>query len=315
MTAAAYLYSPEPQLAWSASSGDDRRFYRLLGGTLLLLAVLGVGLPFVQLPEELREAAVKPPPTLTQVVIEAKQLPEPKLEKPQPLPEPPTPKDPPKPKPRPKVVEQVKPTPKIIESARDKAAKSGLMQFQDDLQSMRDSLDMSKMQGAHLTQGAAKARQLDRAVISSQAQTTSGGINTAALSRDVGGVALSGRETTRVESKLASASGTSPRPGDPANNASGRSEEEIRKTMDRNQGAIFSIYNRALRSNPALQGKLVIKMVIEPSGKLSAVTLISSELKDAALEQKLLARIRLVQFGVQNVIRTTLNYTFDFLPY
>ena len=85
--------------------------------------------------------------------------------------------------------------------------------------------------------------------------------------------------------------------------------------MDRNKGAIFSIYNRALRRDPTLEGKVSIKMVIDASGSITKLTLLSSELHNPALERKLLARIRLINFGEKAGGNTTLNYAFDFLPF
>ena len=203
-----------------------------------------------------------------------------------------------------------------IDKARNDAAVSGLLQFQDDLQDMRESLDASKIASADISRGEAKAKQLDRSIISSQAKATSGGINTAKLSRDTGGVALSGRETTRVESKLKDASAIGTRAiKDNQRETSARSEEDIRKTMDKNKGAIFAIYNRALRANPALEGKVTVKLVIEPNGSVSSIALVLSELDDETLVRKLLGRIRLIRFPAQDVLRTTLNYSFDFLPY
>jgi TonB family protein len=93
-----------------------------------------------------------------------------------------------------------------------------------------------------------------------------------------------------------------------------RSEEEIRKIMEQHKGAIYSIYNRALRQNAALEGKMVVKMVIDPNGKVVEASLVSSELGDKDLEAKILQRIKLISFPASNVARTTLNQTFDFLP-
>jgi hypothetical protein len=55
-------------------------------------------------------------------------------------------------------------------------------------------------------------------------------------------------------------------------------------------------------------------MVIEPSGEVSAVKLVSSELADNDLIAKILARIRLINFGAADVLRTRVNYSLDFLP-
>ena len=45
-----------------------------------------------------------------------------------------------------------------------------------------------------------------------------------------------------------------------------RSIEEIKLVFERNKGAIYAIYNRALREDPALQGKVVVELKIAPSG-------------------------------------------------
>ena len=48
-----------------------------------------------------------------------------------------------------------------------------------------------------------------------------------------------------------------------------RSEEEIALVFDRNKGAIYSIYTRALRDKPDLQGKLVLELTISPQGEIT----------------------------------------------
>jgi len=94
-----------------------------------------------------------------------------------------------------------------------------------------------------------------------------------------------------------------------------RSEEKMRKIMDQNKGAMFNIYNRALRRDPTLEGKVVFEMVIEPSGRIISAKVVSSELNNPALETKLLNRIKLINFGKQDVKQTKLIFSFDFLPY
>jgi protein TonB len=96
--------------------------------------------------------------------------------------------------------------------------------------------------------------------------------------------------------------------------AGGRDMESIRRVFEQHKGAIYAIYNRALRRDPEIQGKYVFHIVIEPDGRISAIKLISSELGDGALEQKLLARIRIIDFGAEDVAATPVNYKFDFLP-
>ena len=59
----------------------------------------------------------------------------------------------------------------------------------------------------------------------------------------------------------------------------------------------------------------VFEMTIEPSGEISELTLISSELADESLTRKILARIRMIRFDAEQVETTRVNYSFDFLPY
>ena len=63
------------------------------------------------------------------------------------------------------------------------------------------------------------------------------------------------------------------------------------------------------------KGSNNLLLTIEPDGSVSSVKLLSSELGDADLERKLLARIRMIDFGAASVGRTTLKYAFDFLPF
>ena len=180
------------------------------------------------------------------------------------------------------------------------------------------ALDVSdvKTPSANITRATADAAQVERNFISSGAQAKSGGVNTAALSRDTGGVALSGRETTVVESKLeeVSAAAADNRQQQTREKAF-RGDQSIRQKMEEAKGRIFGIYNRALRENPTLQGKVVFKLVIEPNGAVSSAQIVSSELNDTDLERKLLAAVRGINFGSSDVLQTTLNYSFDFLPY
>ncbi len=60
---------------------------------------------------------------------------------------------------------------------------------------------------------------------------------------------------------------------------------------------------------------MVFEMVIEASGAITELKLLSSELGDDSLTQKILARIRLIRFEADDVITTRVNYSFDFLPW
>jgi protein TonB len=315
--------APELQLPWESSVLEDARYRKILRNMLSAFIAFGLLIPWLPVDELSREKQEAVPTHLARVIMEKKELP-----KPAPVPVRPKPvekkkpkpveKKKPKPKEKKKVEPKPEPPPKVevpnrLEQARELAAVSGVLAFQDSLADMRDSMDVSTLDKTGMSSGQASAEKVERAILSAAAKTGSGGIRTAALSRDTGGPALSGRETTRVVSALANGvaedvAGSSARLG-------GRSDESIRRVMDKNKGAIFSVYNRALRRNPRLSGKVVFEMQIEASGAISELKLLSSELEDDKLIKKILSRIRMITFQAERVITTKVNYSFDFLPY
>jgi TonB family protein len=175
-----------------------------------------------------------------------------------------------------------------------------------------------------------------RALITSNATGGSGGINVAAYSRDTGGGGLAGRGTTLVEGAIGGGGGGGKGgglgiggKGDGAGTGKGgaggtlnkgssgkasRSIEEIKLVFERNKGAIYAIYNRALRDEPGLQGKVVLSLTIAPSGEVTNVKIVSSELRAEELERKLLARIRAFDFGSKDVDTMVVSWPVDFLP-
>jgi outer membrane biosynthesis protein TonB len=334
------LVSPNLLLPWYSTEDEDRSFLKILRNFLIAFLVLTPIVYFYPVPEKTREEKEIPPPDLARVILEKKELPKPPPPKPKPKPKPepkkpepkPEPKKPePKPKPKPKP-KKPEPKPKPVVKAPPKKpeltqqqklnvakqqAAAEINQIQDALADMRNlSVDTSVN---NLARGEAKAKQVDRSVITSQSKAKSGGINTASLSRNTGGQALSGRQTTQVSSSLAQRKQAADNARKKGIGADGRqivsrSEESIRKVIDRNKAAMDTTYQRALRKNPALEGRFIVKLIIEPSGQVSSASVVTSELNDPGLEQKILTRIRLINFGQANVARTTVNYTFDFFP-
>ncbi|MGH8135765.1 MAG: TonB family protein, partial [Steroidobacteraceae bacterium] len=66
--------------------------------------------------------------------------------------------------------------------------------------------------------------------------------------------------------------------------------------------------------NPALLGKVVIELTIAPWGEITECHIISSELKDAELERKLVARIRMFRFEDKDVEAVTTTKPIEFFP-
>ena len=84
--------------------------------------------------------------------------------------------------------------------------------------------------------------------------------------------------------------------------------------FDKNKGAIFALYNRALRNDPSLEGKLVLRLTIAPNGAVTFCEIISSELGDSELERKLVARIKMFRFEAKDVEAITTTKPIEFFP-
>jgi TonB family protein len=93
-----------------------------------------------------------------------------------------------------------------------------------------------------------------------------------------------------------------------------RSIEDIKLVFDRHKGAIHALYNRALRDDPSLQGKVVLELKIAPGGEVVDCRIVASDLKADELERKLLARIRQFDFGAKDVDTMVVSWPVDFLP-
>jgi len=134
------------------------------------------------------------------------------------------------------------------------------------------------------------------------------------LSRGYGGNTgpLGGHNTTQVSSNIGAGMGPETRKGN--GKKGGRDPSDVRQILDSNKGAVFALYTRALRDNPDLQGKVVLEIVIAPSGDVTSCRVLSSELKDPELERKLVARIKLIHFPPMDVDPLTITDPIDFLP-
>ena len=189
------------------------------------------------------------------------------------------------------------------------------MPFAEDLADLVDQELLQKVAGnRELSDSVGEAARNERSMITSKAGIASGGINTANMSRNTGGTEIAGRSTTKVDNPVA---GIGPAGGARRSGTSGkasRSREEIELVFDKNKGAIFTLYNRALRKDPSLEGKLVLRLTIAPNGVVTFCEIISSELGDAELENKLVQRVKLFRFEAKDVEAITTTKPIDFFP-
>lgn len=306
-----YAYYHSADLPWTISEEEQERFRRLLKRIFIFFLLFGMVMPFLPVPKMEREVMEEVPPRLAKLILERQEAvppAPPPVKAPEPEPEAVQAKPAPR-KPEPK------PVTKTAESARKKAERSGLLAFKDDLADLRDdSMTAGLQKPSKLTAGATSSVKVSqRSLVTSNLAGGSGGINTARLSRDTGGGGLAGRATTQVSSPVGGGDG-----GGSVQRGGGgqaaRSIEEIKLIFDKNKSAIYALYNRALREDPTLQGKVILKLTIAPSGKVTACEVVSSELRVPDLERKLVARVRLFDFGEKNVGVMVVTYPIDFLP-
>ena len=356
MSAAAVSFR-SPLLAWSPSADDEARFKRILTRVLIVSLLLCLAMIFVPPPQIDRSVPQELPPRMAKLLLEREPPPPPPVVKAEPVkkekaepslnkPDPARP-EPPKAATVPEARQPVPnkaPGEKLADNARRKAAGVGLLAMSDQLAELRGAPVAVQLQkdikqgpgvgtGVGVGVGAGNEAGLPaRSMITSNATGGSGGINTAAYSRNTGGGGLAGRAITLVDGVAgggggggAGGGGVRGGKGDGTGTGSGaggtvqrggsgkasRSIEEIKLVFERNKGAIYAIYNRALREEPGLQGKVVLELKIAPSGSVEC-RIISSELKAAELEQKLLARIRQFDFGAKDVDQMIVSWPVDF---
>jgi periplasmic protein TonB len=298
------------ELPWTPSESEERRFRRVLGAALGIFIGLGIVIPL--LPERPRTEALAP--AVPERIVEFL------LERPKPKPQPKVEVPPPKREVQPQVEKPVRvPAPVAVSEPvpdpRKKAAATGLLALADQLAELRDLDVDTKADAKSLNAGVGDKTRVDRALLTARVGEGSGGIAVSKASSGFGGGAtgLKGVATARVSSSVDAAPAAEAQRSGKSSKAA-RTREEVELVFDRNKSAIYAIYSRALRDNPALQGKVVLEVTIAPSGDVTDVRLVSSELGDAELERKLVARVRMFKFEARDVAPMTTTKPIDFFP-
>ena len=299
-------------LPWTPSPEEERRFRRVLGAALGLFIAFAIVIPL--LPDRPRTPDMAPamPERIVEFILE-------------------------QPKPKPKPVEVVQPKPvevpqvearverpvpvPVVKSEprpdpRKKAAASGLLAMSDELAELRDLDVKSNVDAKSLNAGAGERTRVDRSILTAKVGAGSGGIAVGEVSKGFGGgsTGLKGNATAKVSAATteSGAAAEAQRSGKSAKAA--RTREEIELVFDKNKSAIYSLYSRALRENPALQGKVVLEVTIAPSGEVTECRVISSELGDPELERKLVARVKMFRFEDRDVATMTTTKPIEFFP-
>ncbi|MDH5369440.1 MAG: AgmX/PglI C-terminal domain-containing protein, partial [Gammaproteobacteria bacterium] len=283
-------------MPWDKKDDNEKRFRKYLLLALLYSIWFVLIIPYIEIPVPDIEEEVKVPERIVKFLKKK----EPK----------------PKPKKAPQLAGKKKPTAEDKTKARKKASKTGLLAFKNNFADLMDNMSEAKLgANAKLSKQGERAKSTSRSMVLSQAQSGSGGINASNLSRDAGiaGDAIGSVGFSRVNSAI----GSGAEDDRPLSSGPGpsRTDEEIQIVFDRYKAALYRIYNRELRKNPTLRGKMVLRITILPSGKVSKASIESTDLDSALLSKKMIERVKRFNFGAKKDVPTiTILYPIDFLP-
>jgi hypothetical protein len=346
------------RMAWARGGEDDRLFRKSLGAALLASLILGALLPWIPLPLPKRfepdampkrlaqlvrqeQAKLVPPPPVVPDTPPEQQTPEQEIPKPVEEPEPSdTPPDGP-------LVAEAQPqgpepgppgppteTPGVaVAQPQKQVARAGILAFRDKFASLAKDKVGPRL-GADARYGnaedASMASDTTRSMLTTNAPGSSGGINIASLSRNVGGGGVGGGgggggihgvQVGRATSGITAIGGGGGGGGGGRPRAKGggpglsRTDEEIQIVFDRYKAAFYRLYNRELRKDPTLQGQMVLRLTIEPDGSVSMCKLQSTDMDAPDLAAQVVDRVLRINFGAKEGVQVlTIVYPIDFLP-
>jgi TonB family protein len=186
--------------------------------------------------------------------------------------------------------------------------------LKEELSGLMDTSEVSSMLAKNLSRPPSVspgAATFDREQLFASAENDSGGISSDQYVSEISSTQLSDYQIAKVKQTLGSSTGSGK---GAARKENSRTREDIAIVFDQNKSALYSSYKRARRKNPGLKGKIVLEITIAPNGKVTKVKIISSELNDAKLEKRIVARIKTFDFGEKKVKTMTVTYPIEFLP-
>lgn len=299
------------RMPWARGGEEDWRFRKVLVTSLLLNFLVGSTLPLIDLPLPEPWEELEIPDRLTRLISMELPLP------------PPVPQEP--------LVQQTKPTEELVPeetppgsspewTPKPATASKGILAFREKFSGLAEH-DPGARLGANARiddSGEAAAGWATRSMVATRASGSSGGINLASLSRNVGGQGgegIAGVQVARATSSIGSGGGGTGRPLSGGGPGLARTDEEIQIVFDRHKAALYRLYNRELRRNPTLQGQMVLRLRIEPDGSVSLCELQSSDMNAPQLSAQVVDRVETFDFGAkEGVSAVTILYPIDFLP-
>lgn len=306
-------------MPWARGCEEDQRYRKTLGSSMLACLLAALLIQMIDLPIPELSKLTEVPERVAKLIREERELP-----------------PPPAPVEEPIVPEEVEPEPVLAEDqpieeaaeepvvadvqqpdAKEQVKSKGILAFRDSFASRARSRPTAQLgsQARVSSAGENAVGRPERSMVSTSAPGSSGGINLAELSRNVGagGQSIEGVEVTRVASSIGGGEG----PDRPLSSgmSAGRTDEEIQIVFDRYKAALYRLYNRELRKDPTLRGQLVLRLTIEPNGLVSLCQLQSSDMGAPTLAQQVVDRVAKFDFGAkEDIVAMTIIYPIDFLP-
>jgi len=203
--------------------------------------------------------------------------------------------------------------------------RAGILAFKDQFASLAQDQNTPRL-GSDARYAAADevGQASSHSVLTTNTPGSSGGIDAGSLSRNVGGgggksgggggMGGPGVQVARAKSSIAGIGGGD-RPKAHSGPGGARTDEEIQIVFDRYKSAFYRDYNRTLRVNPTLQGKMVLRLTIEPDGAVSMCQMQSTDMDAPDLAAQVVNRVKTINFGAKDGVQAvTIVYPIDFLP-
>lgn len=325
-------WAPVSELPWSKERGERTRFLIILSLVALLFVPPALLIPLIDLPEPDRNEVEKVPPALAHLLEQPRPEPKAKPVEPEPVAEPPKPEPKPEPEPEPAPkAETPKPEPvqtpppkpvaaerapappeQTVQQARETASRSGLLAMKDRLA----ALQAPETEPAPvLRANAGKTTPAETADKPEPSRVLAGSKGVEQTEAPTTEVAVAGHEVKAVQAEPEPVQKAVAKAEPKADKGPGqRAMSNIRKVFDSQKTALYSLYRRELRQDPTLQGKVLLELVIQPDGSVSSCEVVSSELDNPTLESRIALRVRMFNFGADDVEPRTVRFPVDFLP-
>ena len=204
--------------------------------------------------------------------------------------------------------------------------RAGILAFKEQFASLAQDKDAPRLGNDARYAAADEVGQASsHSLLTTNTPGSSGGIDAGSLSRNVGGgggrggggggMGGPGLQMARAKSSIAGIGGGDGRPKAHSGPGASRTDEEIQIVFDRYKSAFYRDYNRTLRINPTLQGKMVLRLTIEPDGSVSMCQLQSTDMDSPDLVTQVVNRVKTINFGPKDGVQAvTISYPIDFLP-